>query len=102
MLCTIAQPLSVLLWYLALQVRQLMEKMDMDHDGNVGGDEFLATLIDWGQVRTGWLSWKGVCRTPWGSGSHGCSRSGKTVLIRPSTASIWVLMSKQILLHCLA
>lgn len=27
-----------------------MEKMDMDHDGNVGGDEFLATLIDWGQV----------------------------------------------------
>lgn len=28
-----------------------MEKMDMDHDGNVGGDEFLATLIDWGQVR---------------------------------------------------
>lgn len=23
----------------------------MDHDGNVGGDEFLATLIDWGQVR---------------------------------------------------
>jgi hypothetical protein len=34
-----------------LQVRQLMEKMDMDHDGNVGGDEFLATLIDWGQVR---------------------------------------------------
>lgn len=33
-----------------LQVRQLMEKMDMDHDGNVGGDEFLATLIDWGQV----------------------------------------------------
>jgi hypothetical protein len=33
------------------QVRQLMEKMDMDHDGNVGGDEFLATLIDWGQVR---------------------------------------------------
>jgi hypothetical protein len=36
-----------------LQVRQLMEKMDMDHDGNVGGDEFLATLIDWGQV--GWL-----------------------------------------------
>jgi calcium-dependent protein kinase len=33
-----------------LQVRQLMEKMDIDHDGNVGGDEFLATLIDWGQV----------------------------------------------------
>ncbi|WIA22429.1 hypothetical protein OEZ86_008805 [Tetradesmus obliquus] len=32
------------------EVRQLMEKMDMDHDGNVGGDEFLATLIDWGQV----------------------------------------------------
>jgi hypothetical protein len=29
-----------------------MEKMDMDHDGNVGGDEFLATLIDWGQVRS--------------------------------------------------
>jgi len=24
----------------------------MDHDGNVGGDEFLATLIDWGQVGT--------------------------------------------------
>jgi hypothetical protein len=34
-----------------LQVRQLMEKMDMDHDDQVGGDEFLATLIDWGQVR---------------------------------------------------
>jgi hypothetical protein len=27
-----------------------MERMDMDHDGNVGGDEFLATLIDWGAV----------------------------------------------------
>lgn len=32
------------------EVRQLMEKMDMDHDDQVGGDEFLATLIDWGQV----------------------------------------------------
>eukprot|EP00878_Enallax_costatus_P014411 GHUV01015071.1.p1 GENE.GHUV01015071.1~~GHUV01015071.1.p1 ORF type:complete len:625 (+),score=149.12 GHUV01015071.1:250-1875(+) len=32
------------------EIRQLMEKMDMDHDGNVGGDEFLATLIDWGEV----------------------------------------------------
>eukprot|EP00879_Flechtneria_rotunda_P016607 GHRR01017377.1.p1 GENE.GHRR01017377.1~~GHRR01017377.1.p1 ORF type:complete len:213 (+),score=81.63 GHRR01017377.1:705-1343(+) len=32
------------------EVRQLMEKMDIDHDGNVGGDEFLATLIDWSQV----------------------------------------------------
>lgn len=35
------------------EVRQLMEKMDMDHDGNVGGVEFLATLIDWQQVRLG-------------------------------------------------
>jgi hypothetical protein len=34
-----------------------MEKMDMDHDGNVGGDEFLATLIDWGQVRRQPLGW---------------------------------------------
>eukprot|EP00877_Chromochloris_zofingiensis_P003189 jgi/Chrzof1/12871/Cz07g10120.t1 len=32
------------------EVRQLMEKMDMDHDGNVGGVEFLATLIDWQQM----------------------------------------------------
>lgn len=32
----------------------------MDHDGNVGGDEFLATLIDWGQVRARWASVGGV------------------------------------------
>lgn len=39
-----------------------MEKMDMDHDGNVGGDEFLATLIDWGQVHTrNWGRRSGVC-----------------------------------------
>lgn len=45
---------TALLLFLLLQVRQLMAKMDMDHDGNVGGDEFLATLIDWGQVGGVW------------------------------------------------
>jgi len=41
------------------EVQQLMERMDMDHDGNVGGDEFLATLIDWGTVMQGknWSSY---------------------------------------------
>lgn len=34
----------------ASEVRQLMERMDMDRDGNVDGDEFLTTLIDWQQV----------------------------------------------------
>ncbi len=37
----------------------------MDHDGNVGGDEFLATLIDWGQVCLG----LGAAGGGWVSGS---------------------------------
>jgi len=33
------------------EARQLMEKMDVDHSGNVEGDEFVAALIDW------WVGW---------------------------------------------
>ncbi|GBF98366.1 calcium dependent kinase [Raphidocelis subcapitata] len=32
------------------EVRQLMDRMDVDHNGNVEGDEFVAALIDWGQI----------------------------------------------------
>ncbi|KIZ04772.1 hypothetical protein MNEG_3189 [Monoraphidium neglectum] len=35
------------------EVRQLMDKMDIDHNGNVEGDEFVAALIDWSQVMQG-------------------------------------------------
>ena len=54
--CPLLKSLSITV---SLQVQQLMERMDMDHDGNVGGDEFLATLIDWGTVMQGknWSSY---------------------------------------------
>lgn len=41
------------------EVKQLMEKMDLDHDSAVASDEFLAALIDWGamQKEQSWQSY---------------------------------------------
>ncbi|KAI8474838.1 MAG: kinase-like domain-containing protein [Monoraphidium minutum] len=32
------------------EVRQLMNRLDMDNTGHVEGDEFVAALVDWGQI----------------------------------------------------